>query len=486
MRINMASLQVKLRFIVIVNCLALVLCFVSCGFLEKNSDVDSPCGSQSSVLGASNVSLFLNINNPGKFPNIGLKFSSIEVLVDEMWVPFPTVVSEVNNSDAKHTQRFLGREWLKGQLCRGVRVKASAFKLPSNLTSPSSSTALSIDAEIVLQNPFVLEPGSRKTLFLEWDPAKSLLKTDLKETALSAYPGLGNRISANLVYIACPDIDTVYVVRADKYQVVDAFVVNGKPSYLSVDSFKKTIFVLSESLNKIKTYDTSTHFPISEINIALANSPNSMVINNTSQVAYVLDAHGVLTSVDLVSGNMLNRNRVGNRPNYICYISSLGKLAVSSSIDQTVYLLNPSSLTVEDSIALGSAPLGLMGWGNYLYIAEGAANSVSIYDLSSRKILKSIHVGFEPYRFVASGNTIYVTNFGDGSISMMPGGQFSVSKEIAIGKNPREMVVAEKQRLLFVGEGNCDGSLAVVDTTANQVVGRVELGTRPAGIAVIE
>lgn len=485
MIIKIAYLHVTFRFLKI-NCLALILFLVGCGSLQKFTDVDNPCGSYSAVLGASNVSLFLNIHNPGATPNVSLKFSSIEVLVDEMWIPFSTVVSEVNNSDTKHTQRFLGREWLKGQLCRGIRVKVAALKLPSGLASASSSTSVSNDLEIMLQNPFVLEPGSRKTLFLEWDPAKSLLKSDLKETFLSAYPGLGNRISANLVYVACPDIDTVYVVRADKFQVVDAFVVNGKPSYLAVDSLKKTIFVLSESLNKIKTYDTSTNFPISEINIALANAPNSMVINNTSQVAYVLDALGVLTSVDLATGNMLNRNRIGNRPNYICYISGLGKLAVSSSIDQTVYLLNPNTLTVEDSIALGSAPLGLMGWGNYLYIAEGAANSVSIYDLSSRKILKSIHVGFGPYRFVASNNTIYVTNFGDGSISIMPGGQFSVSKEIAIGKSPREMVVAEKQRLLFVGEGDCDGSLAIVDTTANQVVGRVELGAKPAGIAVIE
>jgi len=48
------------------------------------------------------------------------------------------------------------------------------------------------------------------------------------------------------------------------------------------------------------------------------------------------------------------------------------------------------------------------------------------------------------------------------------------------------MGVAEKQRLLFVGAGDCDGSLVVVDTTANQVIGRVELGAKPVGISVIE
>jgi YVTN family beta-propeller protein len=141
---------------------------------------------------------------------------------------------------------------------------------------------------------------------------------------------------------------------------------------------------------------------------------------------------------------------------------------------------------VEDYVSLGSAPLGLVSWENYLYIAESSANTVSVYDLSARKMLKNIHVGFEPARFVTSDGSVYVTNYLDGSISILQGGQFSVSKEVAVGKSARELAVSEKQRLIFVGVGDCDGSLAVVDTTGNHVIGRIELGSRPMGISVIE
>ncbi|NTV13065.1 MAG: YncE family protein [Desulfobulbaceae bacterium] len=477
--------KINFKFFIKISFVAVMLLLVGCGFLKKFEDLDNHCESVTPLSGASNVSLFLNIQNQGAIPDVMLKIISIELLVDDLWIPFSSSLAEINSYDSKFIQKFLGRQWLKGQFCRGIRIKATAAKMPPNATGAAALQVVS-DSEIILQNPFALEPDSRKVLFLEWDLGKSFYASESKGSALSAYPSVAPRISANLLYVACPDIDTIYVVRADKFQVVDAFAVNGKPSYLAADSYNKTIYVLSESLSKIIPYNISTHFSGSEINIPLANSPTFMTLNNTSQIAYVLDAHGLLTSIDLTTGNMLNRNRIGNRPNYIYYIAGLGKLAVSSSLDQTVYFVNPTSLVVEDFVVIGSVPHGLLAWGNYLYIAEGGSNSLSVYDLSARRMLKSINVGFDPSRLVASNNSIYVTNFGDGTMSVIQGGQLNVSKEVPIGKYAREMVVAEKQRLLFVAEGDCDGSLAVVDTTGNQVIGRIELGAKPLGIAVIE
>lgn len=486
MRLNIAFPGVIFRFLLKINIVVVMVCLVGCGSLKKFTEIDNICGSTGAVSGASNVSLFLNINRQTAIPDVSLKIYSIELLVDDLWVPFSSDVSEVGSADTTYVQRFLGRQWLKGQFCRGIRVKASVAQLSRRAVGALASSDANFDAEIILQNPFELLPDSRKVLFLEWDPLKSISNPEMMGGGMSAYPAGSSRVSVNLLYVACPDIDTVYVVRADKFQVVDAFAVNGRPSYLAVDSDNKKIYVLAESLSKILPYDVSTHFPGSEIIVPLVNSPNFMMVNKSSQVAYVLDAHGALTSIDLTSGNMLNRNRVGNRPNYICYIAGFNKLAVSSTFDQIVYLVNPDSLAVEDYITLGAAPGGLMDFGNYLYIAGGVANSVSIYDLSTRKMMKSIYVGLTPSRFAKTSNSVYVTNSGEGTLSIMQGEQFSVNKDVVIGKNARELVVSEKQRLLFVGEGDCDGSLVVIDTTANQVIGHVELGAKPVGIAVIE
>lgn len=462
-----------------------VLVLVGCGSLNDLTNIDRPCPLQPVTDDAANLSLFFNVNRSDSTPNLTVKINSIELLVDDLWVPVLSEVTEVHSGGALSIQRFLGRQWLKGRFCRGVRLKVAGATL-SRSTGDRDLPIINAETEIILQNPLALEVESRKVLLLEWDPERSISLAGFERMALAAYEGGVDKITANLVYVVCPELDTVYVVRTDKFQVVNAFAAKGKPTYLVVDPEHKKIYVLASELNKIIPYDIYTHLPTNEIQIPLANSPIFMTVNNRTQTAYVLDAQGVLTSIDLVSGNMLRRNRVGNGPNYLYYIVALDKLAVSSTIDQTVYLVNAGTLAVEDSFKLGSAPLGLGSWENYLYIAEGSANTVSVYDLSARKILKNIHVGFEPARFVTTAGAVYVTNYLDGSISVMQGGQFSVSKEVAVGASTREMAAAEKQRLLFIGTGDCDGSLTVVDTTGNHVIGRVELGAKPMGIAVVE
>lgn len=474
-----------LRFFVKAFCLSAILLIVSCGSLKEFSNTESNCGKQSYDDGDANLSLFFNVNRQVASQNLNVKINSIELLVDDMWIPLSSPVTEVNSSGPISIQRFLGRQWVKGKYCRGVRINVAGATL-SRSTGKHALSIINAEAEVILQSPILLEVGSRKVLLIEWDPEKSVSSAGFERMAFTAYEGGVSRITANLAYVACPDLDTVYVIRTDKFQVVDAFAVKGKPTYLAVDPDNKKIYVLASSLNKIIPFDTYTHLPAIEIQIPMANSPIFMTVNNPTRTAYVLDAQGVLTSIDLVSGNMLGRNRVGNGPNYLHYIAGLERLAVSSSFDKAVYLVNPGTLSVEDFISLGSAPLGLVSWKNYLYIAEGSANTVSMYDLSAKMMLKNIHVGFEPARLVTSYDFVFVTNFRDGSLSIMPGGQYSVSKEVAVGKNAREMAVAEKQRLIFVGEGDCDGSLAVVDTTGNNVIARIELGTMPKGITAVE
>lgn len=466
--------------------LPVVMMLVGCGAIKDFGIVDRPCEQQFAVDGAANVSLFFNVSQHNYLDDLSVKIDSIELLVDDVWIPISSDVTELRSSKAAAVQKFVGRQWIKGRYCRGVRVKAAGATLSRSAGDARVLPVINAETEVILQAPVLLEADSRKVLLVEWDPGRSLSSLGFDGMALAAYEGGVDRITANLAYVACPEIDTVYVVRTDKLQVVGAFAARGKPTYVSVDQANKKIYVLSASLGKIIPYDIYTYLPVGEIQIPMANSPIFMIANNPTQTAYVLDSQGVLTSIDLVSGNMLRRNRVGNGPNYLHYIVGLDKLAVSSTYDKAVNIVNSDSLSVEDIISLGSAPLGLVSLGNYLYIAEGSANTVTIYDLSARKILKNIHVGFEPSRLATSYNFVFVTSLRDGSISVMQGGQYSVSKEVAVGKSTREMAVAEKQRLIFVGVGDCDGALTVVDTTGNNVIGRVELGAKPMGIAVVE
>ncbi|NTV15022.1 MAG: hypothetical protein HGA96_14015 [Desulfobulbaceae bacterium] len=481
---NSISLNILLIFETIFG-IALFFCLCSCGNILINPVSSNYCESFPDAPGLSNISLFLNIDRKNYAPAGRIKVISTELLIDDIWVPFSAVNVELSSNDPIIFQKYIGRQWVKGQSCFGIKVKVAVNKI-SDSVNDLRATEIAFESELLLQNPLSLMPGSRNVLFLEWNPTKSFSNLNMSSQSLTVSSSAKDRISENLLYVACPDIDTVYVVRADRYQVVDAFEVQGKPSYISVDSINKKLYVLAESTKKLIPLDIKTYYPGNEIIISLATSPNFMFVNANRDVAYVLDDYGVITSIDLISGNMINRNRIGTSCNYICYLSYINKLAISSSLDQTVYIVNPDNLIVDDSIKLGSAPFGMISLNNYLYIAEGDINTVIVYDLSTKKIVKSVHVGFEPMRFVSTFNSVYVTNFGDGSLSIIQGEQFNVSKELPVGESAREMVLMDKQKLIFVGEGECYGSLVAVDATANQVVARIELGARPLGIAATE
>ena len=49
------------------------------------------------------------------------------------------------------------------------------------------------------------------------------------------------------------------------------------------------------------------------------------------------------------------------------------------------------------------------------------------------------------------------------------------------------MAVSEKEQLLYVGKNvaeDCGGSISVLDITSSKVLGEIEIGSRPVGIAI--
>jgi DNA-binding beta-propeller fold protein YncE len=77
--------------------------------------------------------------------------------------------------------------------------------------------------------------------------------------------------------------------------------------------------------------------------------------------AYILDERGhYLIRMDLRSGSLAGRVRLGNRPEYVIYLPDHQRLAVSMALSQTVFLLNPEDLTIMETVSVGSSPQGLL------------------------------------------------------------------------------------------------------------------------------
>jgi hypothetical protein len=430
-------------------------------------------------------SLFLNLEHPDP-PEVEIEVLDVELLIDDQWVGVLSAARLLNSKVIGTGQVFLAGRKLAGRSCKGVRLTiGSTYLLGSGGKRPL--TLATAETALLFQNGQLdFADGDSRVLKLVWDVEASLDQDGFTGLALRVEPEPVTRITSNLAYVACPEIDTVFAIMTDKRQVYDALAVSGSPSYLVIDEIEKKIIVLAPAEESIKIYNLTTNDLDRELKIPMAHGAEYLAVSADRQVGYVLDRQGILTSLDLVSGVMLNRDRIGKQPNYLIDLPGQGKLALSSTIDQSLYLVNSQSLAVEEIIPLSAPAAGLALWGNFLYIAEKSVNDVEIYDLGERRMLRRVVVGQEPSRIQVNGNNVYIANRRDGSLSVMPGGQLSVSKVVAVGDEVGEMAVAENQHLLFVGEESCAGKIAVLDSTANQVIGKIELGARPHGIAVLE
>ena len=341
--------------------------------------------------------------------------------------------------------------------------------------------------ELALTSPLLFDKDDSQCLFITWDVLQSLEGLRDSRLAMTISPSI-RQLFVNLVYVSCPDIDTVFVIRSDKNWVADSFGIRGGPTYIALapDPTRRLLYALASRESRIKVVELNSQRVVDSFPIPLIRDASFMVISPDGQWAYVLDKReSYLSRMDLESGTLLARVRVGYEPQYLAYLVDKDLLAVSSVISQEVSFRDPLTLNQVGSIPTGNSPDGLLLAGNQLYIAESGANTVAIFDFTRNLIQSRIDVGFSPRRLLNNDSQFYVSNYDSGSLSVIYPGQLGVSREIVGLGRPLEMIYDTTNRWIYVADEKQAG-LAIVDSTVNQLMGYITLGARPLGLAIIQ
>ncbi|MCK4838725.1 MAG: hypothetical protein KAS94_07955 [Desulfobulbaceae bacterium] len=435
---------------------------------------------------ASRVSFFLNLKRAEAL-HLNLKINAVEIFNGVLWVPVSLDTKTIDTKKIGRQQVWLGRIELSPGNYEKVRL---TFAPEATITSRGKASKLTLEqhvAEVPFPGVFNLQNETSESIFLAWDVEGSFNGRNLGPLAITlSTAGLSPK-TANQVYVACPDINTIYVVREDKKWVSNAFFVGGRPTYILVDGLRQRIFVLCQEDGDIKVFDLVTNSLIDIISLPMIFRPTFMSASADLSNAYVIDDLGYLSVVDLRAGNVLARKRIGQRPTYVAHLPKTKTVAVSSSMDSTIYLLDEESLETRDKIVVNSSPAGIFKNNEFLYVAEEQSNSLMIFDCNLRTKVKSLFVGYGPRRIAGLNSNIYVANSGSGSVSLLRTLTNRVAKEIPLGNEVYEMVASEKEQVVYVGKKDnkdCGGSLSVLDITSNRVIAEIELGARPQGIAV--
>ncbi len=391
---------------------------------------------------------------------------------------------EVDSSRVGRGQMFLGIF----QVPRGTYTRLKLTLGKAALKKEGKLVLLSLaqrEVEFRISPPLNLREGDSTCLFIQWDVEGSV------RAGFSFEPSIRVRAQAiplrgELLYVTCDDIDTLYVIRADRNWVVGSLGMGDAPKGLRIDREHNRLYVVDSGSRDIKVVELSTNRVVDTIMLPFVLEPTFIELSPGGDKGYVTDRRAnYLLKVDLASGSVESQTELGHGLYFPLYVADQGVLAVSSSLSQAVYLVDPVDLRVRGEIRTGDGPEGLLAYQGYLYIANRGSNTVTVYSFSNGNVLGQLNVGLQPRRLAENNGKIYLGNYGDGSLSLLLPGRLVVMRRIAVGGSPFALAVCERRRWLYVLDRK-GKKVRVVGLTSERPVAAIPLGGSPFSAQVLE
>jgi DNA-binding beta-propeller fold protein YncE len=110
-----------------------------------------------------------------------------------------------------------------------------------------------------------------------------------------------------------------------------------------------------------------------------------------------------------------------------------------------------------------------------LFVSGLGNNSVEVIDVFAGRVVHSIKGLAEPQGplYVPAVDKLYVANAEDGKVRVYDGATYTLRKTIDFGKDPDNMRYDEASKTIFVGFGEDDGGIAMIDPKTDERVGQV-------------
>ena len=198
------------------------------------------------------------------------------------------------------------------------------------------------------------------------------------------------------------------------------------------------------------------------------------VVVNNSSVVTVLNAN----NATFIKKILFQNGTAPKGPRYAA--AARGKVFVTS-YDNTVSVIDTTSLTIVNSIAVGANPEGIAASANYLYVANSGGynlipdSTVSLIDLNTLTEIRKIKVGVNPNKIEinAVGN-VYVSAYGNftnipASVSVINGSTNATGINLGSGFNYSHIRILGDIAYLYNNYGGT-GTAKVYNTATNTIV----------------
>src|ERR1700733_13180953 len=167
------------------------------------------------------------------------------------------------------------------------------------------------------------------------------------------------------------------------------------------------------------------------------------------------------------------------------------QLYISNEDDAAVSVVDIASGTVVKSAKVGEQPEGVKATpdGKLVYITSEETGTISVLAPAAGKTIKTFKVGHRPrsVAFLPDGSKAYINAENDGTVVLVDALKLKMTQTIPLGKpgaiKPMAVLLSPDAAKLYVSTGR-GKKVFTIDAATNAVVGSVEVGPRPWGIAL--
>jgi DNA-binding beta-propeller fold protein YncE len=110
-----------------------------------------------------------------------------------------------------------------------------------------------------------------------------------------------------------------------------------------------------------------------------------------------------------------------------------------------------------------------------LFVSALGNNSLEVIDTFAGRVIHSVEGLSQPQGplYVAEFDKLYVANAGDGKVRVFDGATYTLRKAIDFGVDPDNMRYDPTSKMVFVGFGEEDGGIGMIDPKTDERVGKV-------------
>jgi len=313
---------------------------------------------------------------------------------------------------------------------------------------------------------------------------------------------------ANRLLVLAKRDGMLLIVDPSNLKVIARIPVGNDPHEVIASTDGKTAYASNYgggAYNMLAVVDLVAQKALPAVDLGALRGPHGLVFAGgkawfTAEAAKAIGRYDPATkSVDWILGTGQNRT-------HMIYVSPDMKLIVTTNV-------NSGTVSIIEKAAGGGpgpgGPMGVSGgdWnetvvrvgngsegfdvspdGKEIWVANAADGTVSIIDAAGKQVTQTLAAGVSGanrLKFTLDGKLVFISSLRGSDVTVIDSATRKTIKKIAVGHGAAGILMQPDGARVFVA-CSPDGYVAVIDLHAMEVVGRIEAGQDPDGLAWAE